>query len=208
MIQPDLVAERLAEESCDLCGNPLLGDHSHIADLEKYSLLCACRPCFLLFEGREAGGRRFRAVPCRYLRDEAFCPTEAEWDDLDIPVGLVFFMISSSAGGPVAFYPSPAGATQAEIGRDVFDRVGRFTYLAKELVPDLEGLLLHRGDDGQGRQLPGPAEPLALLLPIDVCYEMVGMVRMYWRGFDGGQEMRARFSAMMDDLMARGERGR
>ncbi|HET9557873.1 MAG TPA: DUF5947 family protein, partial [Actinomycetota bacterium] len=26
------------------------------------------------------------------------------------------------------------------------------------------------------------------LVPIDACYELVGLVRMHWKGFDGGQE--------------------
>ena len=29
-------------------------------------------------------------------------------------------------------------------------------------------------------------------MPIDVCYELVGHLRMLWRGFDGGQDVRAR----------------
>ena len=28
------------------------------------------------------------------------------------------------------------------------------------------------------------------LLPIDACYEFVGRLRMLWRGFDGGQDVR------------------
>jgi hypothetical protein len=28
------------------------------------------------------------------------------------------------------------------------------------------------------------------LVPIDACYELVGRMRMTWRGFDGGQEAR------------------
>jgi hypothetical protein len=26
------------------------------------------------------------------------------------------------------------------------------------------------------------------LVPIDACYELVGLVRMHWKGFDGGEE--------------------
>ena len=32
----------------------------------------------------------------------------------------------------------------------------------------------------------------AHLVPIDACYELVGLLRQVWRGFDGGQEARAR----------------
>jgi hypothetical protein len=26
------------------------------------------------------------------------------------------------------------------------------------------------------------------LTPIDACYELVGLVKLHWKGFDGGQE--------------------
>ena len=34
------------------------------------------------------------------------------------------------------------------------------------------------------------ATPQSYLVPIDACYEFVGRLRMLWRGFDGGQEVR------------------
>jgi len=30
------------------------------------------------------------------------------------------------------------------------------------------------------------------LVPIDACYELVGQLRSVWRGFDGGQDARAK----------------
>ena len=37
------------------------------------------------------------------------------WGRFQIPIGLAFFMRSSVTGGVVAFYPSPAGATESEL---------------------------------------------------------------------------------------------
>ena len=48
------------------------------------------------------------------------------------------------------------------------------------LRPDVEALLV-RAQDQQVE---------AFLVPIDVCYELVGHLRSAWRGFDGGQEVR------------------
>ena len=46
------------------------------------------------------------------------------------------------------------------------------------------------------------ASPQAYLVPIDACYEFVGRLRMMWRGFDGGQDVRNyinEFFEMLDD---------
>jgi hypothetical protein len=41
------------------------------------------------------------------------------------------------------------------------------------------------------------------LVPIDACYELVGTVRMFWKGFDGGTEARERIEAFFDRLRDR-----
>ena len=35
----------------------------------------------------------------------------------------------------------------------------------------------------------------AFLVPIDICYELVGHLRRLWRGFDGGQDVRRALDA-------------
>ena len=40
-----------------------------------------------------------------------------------IPIGLAFFMRSSVSGGVVAFYPSPAGATESELSLEAWDEL-------------------------------------------------------------------------------------
>jgi hypothetical protein len=52
------------------------------------------------------------------------------------------------------------------------------------LADDTEALLVRVPDDDA-------APPQCYLLPIDACYEFVGRLRMLWRGFDGGQDVRA-----------------
>ena len=48
----------------------------------------------------------------------------------------------------------------------------------------------------------GSGEVSCYLVPIDVCYELVGGLRTVWRGFDGGREAHDRidgFFQMVDE---------
>ena len=50
-------------ERCEMCTAEVADEHGHVVDLENRGLMCACRPCYLLFSSGGAGGKRFRAVP-------------------------------------------------------------------------------------------------------------------------------------------------
>ncbi len=41
------------------------------------------------------------------------------------------------------------------------------------------------------------------LVPIDACYELVGLLRMHWTGFDGGPEARADIDAFFERVRSR-----
>ncbi|MDQ1683096.1 MAG: hypothetical protein QOH99_1637, partial [Frankiaceae bacterium] len=43
----------------------------------------------------------------------------------------------------------------------------------------------------------------AFLVPIDICYELVGHLRQLWRGFDGGQDVRSRLDEFFERVRAR-----
>jgi hypothetical protein len=36
------------------------------------------------------------------------------------------------------------------------------------------------------------------LVPIDICYELAGRMRLYWRGFDGGEQARQSIAEFLD----------
>jgi Family of unknown function (DUF5947) len=170
-----------AEERCELCTEPIAEEHGHLVDLEARSLLCACRGCYLLFTSDGAGGHRYRAVPDRYRRIADFELSATQWDSLQIPVSVAFFFHNSALGGVAAFYPGPAGATESELPLDTWEEVAdRYPELA-ELQPDVEAFLVRAAgqDLAQG-----------YVVPIDACYELVGHLRLLWRGFDGGSEAR------------------
>ncbi len=182
-------------ERCEMCAEPIADEHQHVVGLETRSLMCTCRACYLLFTDQSAQ-LRYRSVPDRYLSFPDFAFDQAAWDDLQIPVGLTFLFRNSVQDRVVAFYPSPAGATESELSLESWDRVSRANPQLALLLPDVEALLIYRTDHGRG-------DFRCLLVPIDICYELVGTMRMTWRGFDGGQEARAAMTAFFAAAEAR-----
>jgi hypothetical protein len=170
-------------ERCEMCAAPMADEHQHVVDVQSRSMMCVCRPCYLLFTD-QAAELRYRAVPDRYLSFPDFRLGQAEWDDLQIPVGLAFCFTNSAQDRVVTFYPSPAGATESELPMETWDRVVDANPALRTAAPDVEALLV-RNDERTGGELT------CHLVPIDTCYELVGRMRMTWRGFDGGQEARA-----------------
>jgi hypothetical protein len=191
-----------ADEHCEFCATGIPAEHGHVADLEQSSLACACRACYLLFtqagqawednplaspastspEGVRRGSARYRSIPDRYLRDSSRPMSAMEWDELQIPVGLAFFL-NSSARGLGGFYPSPAGATECTLDLAAWERLASAYPLLSAAEPDVEAVLLCRDSHA--------SEAEYFIVPIDVCYELAGRMRMLWKGFDGGSEARA-----------------
>jgi hypothetical protein len=180
-------------ERCELCAVAVPEDHRHLVDTEKRALVCACAPCALLMEQPGAAGGRFRTVPARYLTDPRHRLDDGAWEALQIPVGVAFLFRNAALDRLVALYPSPAGATESELEPDTWTAVLGGSPLAALLEPDVEALLLRRTD--------GRCE--THLVPIDICYELVGRMRLLWQGFDGGAEARAALDAFFADVARR-----
>ena len=184
---------RPSAEKCELCAVEIPAEHGHVADLGHASLLCSCRACYLLFTHGQAGRGRYRAVPDRYLHDPARPMTAAEWADLEIPVGLAFFLRSSETGAVTGFYPSPAGATECRLDLAAWDRLAAAHPLLSAVAPDVEAALICRTD----------AQVEHFLVPIDACYELAGRMRLLWRGFDGGAEARQSIDEFLGQVRSR-----
>jgi hypothetical protein len=185
-----------------------------VADLEQSSLACACRACYLLFtqagqawddnppaspastspEGVRRGSARYRSVPDRYLRDSSRPMSAMEWDELQIPVGLAFFL-NSSERGLGGFYPSPAGATECTLDLAAWQRLATAYPLLGAAEPDVEAVLLCRDSHASDAEY--------FIVPIDVCYELAGRMRMLWKGFDGGSEARASIDEFLTGVRTR-----
>jgi hypothetical protein len=188
------------QERCEMCAADIGEQHQHVVDLVGRGLMCTCRPCYLLFTA-EGAELRYRAVPDRYRSLPDFALFAGQWDELEIPVGLAFFFTNSVQGRTAAFYPGPAGATESELPLGAWDRIVDANPVLGSLAPDVEALIVRMPDRSRSA-----AE--AHLVPIDRCYELVGLLRTAWRGFDGGQEARALLDAFFADLTARGARDR
>ena len=200
-------------EKCDLCATEVAAEHGHLADLDQSSLLCACRACYLLFTHTDAARGRYRAVPDRYLTDPDHPLSTAEWDELEVPVGLAFFLRSSRQSTVTGFYPSPAGATECRLDLSAWDRLTAAHPLLGAAAPDVEAVLITRtgqGPSGLGSSSLDPSAPGSagsaiecFVVPIDACYELAGRMRLHWRGFDGGTEARSAIAAFLDDVRGR-----
>jgi Family of unknown function (DUF5947) len=191
-------AVRAAGEQCELCAEPIDPEHRHLLDLQDRRLLCACRACTILFDRSGAGGGHYRLVPdrCAFLED--FELDDETWQRFDIPVGLAFFFHSSAAGRVVAFYPSPLGATESLLELDVWDDLVEANPVLAELEPDVEALFVNRTREQREHWI----------LPVDRCYELVGLVRTHWRGFDGGSELWAKLEHFFAERRRNGAQSR
>ena len=178
------------EERCDLCGEEIPPGHRHLIDLDDRRLLCACRACTILFDHSGAGGGHYRLLPDRALELMDFDLDEALWRSFDIPVELAFFFHSSAAGRVVAFYPAPTGATESQLPLASWDELLRRNPVLERLEPDVEALLVNR-TAGAGEHW---------LVPVDRCYELVGVIRTRWRGFGGGSELWEQVNAFFERL--------
>lgn len=166
-------------ERCELCHELIAPEHRHLVAVDSRELLCACRACTILFDSPAASAGRYRLVPDRRLRLEGFQLDDVQWEELRIPVEMAFFFQSSSAGRVVAFYPSPAGATESALELDAWRGIAAANPVLDELEHDVEALLVNRAAGTRGHWIA----------PIDECYSLVGLIRSRWQGLSGGTEV-------------------
>ena len=165
-------------ERCEMCAVEIGEWHGHVVDVEHRGLMCTCRPCAMLFTQEGAAGGRYRTVPERYRYAANVPLAAATWASIEIPVATAFFFANSVLERTVAFYPSPAGATESLLSLEAWNDLLAALPEFADLQPDVEALLVYKGDSG--------FEFFAV--PIDACYQLVGLVRMHWQGFDGGEQ--------------------
>jgi hypothetical protein len=182
-----------AAERCDLCGAEIPAEHPHLLEVATRSLRCGCRACALLFSSDAEG--RWRLVPARVRLLDGIRLGDEECDALLVPVGVAFFHRSTPAGRVMALYPSPAGATESLLTLEAWTAIEATNPVLRELLPDVEALLVNR--------LGGRREHF--LAPIDECFRLVGIIRSRWKGLSGGAEAGEAIDAFFADLRARAE---
>jgi Family of unknown function (DUF5947) len=166
---------RTALKRCELCSVALSAEHRHMLEISGGRIVCACDPCAFRFPAVIEG--RFRLIP----RDVRSLPdlhlTDFEWESLSLPINLVFFFHSTPEKRTKAMYPSPAGATESLLPLHAWDSLVSQNLSLARMEPDVEALLVNRV--GAKRE--------HYLAPIDVCFELVGLIRVHWRGLTGGE---------------------
>jgi hypothetical protein len=182
---------RAPVERCDLCGLELPPEHDHLIEPGGRQLACACPACALLFAGQ--AGARYKRVPRQVVRLEDFSFTDTEWEGLRLPISLAFFYDSSPQRRIVACYPSPAGATESLLELETWTEIRARHSLLAGLTPDVEALLVNR------TRTPGDY----LIVPIDECFRLVGLIRTHWKGLSGGTEVWKEIAAFFSVLHQR-----
>jgi hypothetical protein len=165
---------------CDLCAVPLDEEHGHVVDTTDRRLLCSCYACSLLFTQPGSAQGRFKTVPRRYAAIPAPLFSDAQWDALGIPIGLAFFFENAQTQRVIAFYPGPAGATESQLPLDAWRELREREPLIASMQPDVEAALVYR---------PRGAQARSFVVPVDACYELVGLVRSKWDGIGGGDDV-------------------
>jgi hypothetical protein len=176
---PSAIAAADAEEHCELCSAPIPAVHRHMLELSSRELVCACRPCSVLFDREGAGGGRYKLVPERRLRLDDFAIGDDAWEELRIPVDMAFFFHSSAAERVLAYYPGPMGPTESQLQLSAWQEIEASNPLLGGLEPDVEALLVNRVGDEHGHWLVG----------LDECYTLVGLIRTHWKGLSGGKQV-------------------
>jgi Family of unknown function (DUF5947) len=105
--------------------------------------------------------------------------TDEQWDDLMIPVNMVYIFRSSTTKRAMAFYPSPAGPTESLLSLESWEALAGDNPILNQVEPDVEALLINRVRDAREYYI----------VPIDSCYQLVGLIRTSWRGLSGGEEV-------------------
>lgn len=161
-----------ARQYCDVCHASLPDDHRHLLHLEERRIVCACEACWAL----HSGDAEYRPTGMRTVWLEPFDLDDELWARFQIPIGLAFFMRSTVGGSIVAFYPSPAGATESELELEPWQELVQRNPILANLEPDGEALIVNRLGD--------PAQ--YAIVPIDQCYALVGLIKLRWEGISGG----------------------
>ncbi len=178
------VPAREAEERCDTCGAALPEVHAHNFDPPSRRIRCACASCVILYASV------YQPIPRRVQALPDFQISDAQWEELMIPISLAFFSYSTPAKRVVALYPGPAGAAESLLPLDAWEDVLVANPALRHLQPDVEALLVNRV--GAVRE--------HFIVPIDECYRLVGLIRLHWRGLSGGAKVWGEVSQFFQHL--------
>ena len=182
-------------EHCDMCSEAIPPDHHHLLELSKRTLVCTCQACSLLFTNQQAAGGKYQLVHKRYLALPDFAMTEQQWDALMIPVHMAFMFYSTETKSVMAFYPSPAGAVESLLDLEGWEELTSSNPILHDMEPNVEALLINRVKQARDHYI----------VPIDACYQLVGLIRTSWRGLSGGTEVWTDIAAYFANIQSKAQ---
>ena len=182
------VRPRESEERCDACGAAVPAEHIHQFDPSTRRIRCACDSCAILYT------TTYLEIPRVVSSLPDFQISDAQWEDLMIPISLAFFSFQTPAKRVVALYPGPAGAAESSLRLNAWEEIGAANPALQAMRRDVEALLVNRV--GATREY--------FLVPIDVCYKLVGLIRIHWRGLSGGALVWGEIERFFEGLRKRG----
>jgi Family of unknown function (DUF5947) len=168
---------RVLEEHCEFCNLVIPPVHRHLLESANRQIICACDACAMRFMGVVGG--RFKLIPRDTRSLPGFRMTAGQWDNFALTINLTFLYRDTSAGKVMALYPSPAGATESLLPAQNWQALEAENPALAKMEADVEALLVNR--IGEVREY--------FIAPMDVCYELVGLIRMHWRGLSGGEKV-------------------
>jgi hypothetical protein len=164
-------------EYCELCSITLAPIHRHMLETSSRKIVCACDACTNTFV--PVVGGRFKVIPRDARPLPNFQMSDADWESLALPISLAFFFYHTPQHKMVAMYPSPAGATESLLPLTAWEKLIAQNPELTRLETDVEALLVNRVGEKRDH----------FIVPIDKCFELVGTIRMNWRGLSGGEEV-------------------
>jgi hypothetical protein len=139
-------------------------------DTARHEVMCACRPCTVLFDRSAASNGHYRLIPLRRVRLAA-----VDTAPLGVPVGLAFF-VAGADGAVLAHYPSPLGTTDWEVDEAAWRDLCVAHPQLCDLQPDVQALLVNTAWGAREHWI----------VPVDDCFRLVAIVRREWKGLSGG----------------------
>jgi hypothetical protein len=124
---------------------------------------------------------------------EHFWMTDEQWETWQVPVGIVGIVYRAESSHPVAYYPGPAGLTEARFELEDWSMLLDSNPSLREIEPDVEVLLINHMDSAYEHYI----------VPLDLCYQLAGRLRLSWKGFSGGQEAHQALAEFFAELRKR-----
>jgi hypothetical protein len=173
-------------ERCDICGVTIPDDHRHLLHLVQRRIVCSCEACWAM----RSGEGDYRPTGNRTLWLGDLDVPDDLWAGFQIPIGLAFFIHSTTTECVVAMYPSPAGATESELHFESWSRMLELNPVLGDMEKDIEGLIVNRMADPR----------VYVIAPIDRCYALTGTIKAHWEGISGGAGVEQAVNEFFDRL--------